>query len=756
MLEARSDMDSVVEAESHSLVEELKQHCDLIADAFLEEDRYAINVLQFRNVRSLIRMDILTRDFTVDFCNPTYKTFLVLQLKIESYKRAMETVDMRFVLEALDASFTHRENTLLHSTIYPFLAHVLKGTNTIYVHQICSYLIPRLYSFFVEHWAQEEGPKPFLSNLFPFLLDVYGLLLDLIVQWGLASKKMEGWDEVLVLFKEWESPDWNSLRAGFLNRSLRRESLKYTNTKDVSEWLEDCISEPFLRYLCHQRCSGCMGILTSAPANICLPPCPWDPELMRSKAVPMDSGLKENILLALCGLDASVPPLPLPFEGLVAKHNKLAALNDYGLGLRLSDLYKRVSSSRHATLEEIYLMYEKELESIEKWCEERLVCDVAAEHNECALNAAAKRFVETGSALNSELVVSEHVTGFDMCEWNNKFSLKKLCGTEAGNLILSCGKMVYFKEMIARTYPHHMCRRCTPDDSGESTNGAHMCSMREMLRHKELPCHSESSGKSPPEEHRCSAETSLHAKDCRDAEHRFVRAGFLAMAHYMLSQDFHRALFPLISNEMHKIYKFVFLRDSSRIADFMIIFDKTGELSSYPFRLRFDKHTLKGKIFKILDRDVTDTATLVELVTIEIDTVLRHFVSEKTFGELELIFRYLFSFTYLQYYLRKTSRRVLLSVVIQLINSYQIALFPVESTNVEECLLNLDAQIKKALGIFGMTGNSILDNLKFIDAVMGYIFGSKELSEVLMLARQVDFQGVLHSVDWNMLSMHEH
>lgn len=251
MLEARSDMDSTVDAENHSLVEELREHSDLIVDAFMREDRYAINVLQHRNVLALIRMDVLTRDFFVDLRDTSYKTFLTLQLKIERYKRAMETIDMSFVLEALDTTFSHRENTLLHNSIYTFVAHILKGTNTIFVHQICQYLIPQLYSFFVEHWAQEEGEKPFLSSLFPFLLDIYGLLLDLIVQWGLASKKIEGWEEVMMLFKEWETPEWNSLRAGFLNRALKRESLKYTNTKDISEWLEDCISEPFLRYLCH-------------------------------------------------------------------------------------------------------------------------------------------------------------------------------------------------------------------------------------------------------------------------------------------------------------------------------------------------------------------------------------------------------------------------------------------------------------------------------------------------------------------------
>lgn len=251
MLEARSDMDSTSDIENHSLLEELKEHSDLIVDAFMGECRYAINVLQHRNVLALIKMDVLTKDFVVNLNDSSYKTFLTLQLKIERYKRAMDTVDMGFVLEALDVTFTHRENTFLHNSIYPFVVHILKGTNTIYVHQICLYLIPRLYSFFVEHWAQEEGQKPCLSSLFPFLLDTYGLLLDLVVQWGLASKKIEGWEEVLMLFKELETPEWNFLRAGFLNRALRRESLKYTNTKDISEWLEDCISEPFLRYLCH-------------------------------------------------------------------------------------------------------------------------------------------------------------------------------------------------------------------------------------------------------------------------------------------------------------------------------------------------------------------------------------------------------------------------------------------------------------------------------------------------------------------------
>lgn len=467
----------------------------------------------------------------------------------------------------------------------------------------------------------------------------------------------------------------------------------------------------------------------------------------------MESGVKEDILFALCGLNVPIPRLPLSFEGLVARHNKLAALCDYDLNMRLSGLYKRVVLSRHASLEEVYLMYEKELECIERWHAERFVSGAATTGcKECALNAAAKRFVETGSALNSELVASEQVAEFDMCEWNNRFSLKQLCGTEAGELILSCGKMVYFKEMIARAYPQRVCVHRADE---RDTVDAHICSAQKNQKQREPPCYEDCSRQKLHAETSCDTASIPHTKNCDDPQHRFTRVGFLSAVHYSLCQDFNRSLFPLIKSEVHKVYEFVFMRNCSRITDFMIIFDKTGELSDYPFKVRFDKHTLKGQIFKILNRDLTDTATLVELVTIDIHSVLQYFLSKKTLSELVLIFRYLFALTYLQYYLRKTNRRVLLSIVLQLTNAYHATLFPAESTTVEECLLNLDVQIKKALGIFGMTGSTILDNLKFIDVVMGYIFGSRELSEVLMLARQVDFQGVLHSVDWNMLSMHD-
>lgn len=477
------------------------------------------------------------------------------------------------------------------------------------------------------------------------------------------------------------------------------------------------------------------------------------PHYVHFKAVPMDSRVKESILFALCGLDVPVPRLPLSFEGLVEKHNKLAALCDYDLNMRLSDLYKRVAFYRHASLEELYLMYEKELACIERWYDERFVFGAATtEHNECVLNNAAKRFVETGSTLNNELVASEQVTEFDMCEWNNRFLLKQLCGTEAGELILSCGKMVYFKEMMARTYPQRVCIHRTKE---RGTVDEHICSIQKLQKHRGLQYCGDFNGEQFHEESLYNSKSIQHTKNCRDSKHWFTRVGFLSKVHYSLCQDFNKMLFPLVNSEVHKIYKFVFLRDCSRITDFMITFDRTGELSDYPFKLKFGKHTLKGLIFKILNRDFTDTATLVELVTIDVSSVLQHFLSKKTLSELELIFRYLFALTYLQHYLRKTNRRVLLSIVLQLINSYQTILFPGESSTVEECLHSLDMQIKKALGIFGMTGNTILDNLKFIDVVMGYIFGNKELAEVLMLARQVDFQGILRSVNWDMLSMQD-
>eukprot|EP00866_Antonospora_locustae_P001373 jgi/Antlo1/1373/1216 len=477
------------------------------------------------------------------------------------------------------------------------------------------------------------------------------------------------------------------------------------------------------------------------------------PAYVHLKTVPMDSRIKESILFALCGLDVPFPRLPLHFEGLVAKHNKLAAICDYNLNMRLSDLYKRVAFSRHTSLEEVYLMYEKELERIERWYAQCFVFGTAAtEHNECVLNAAAKRFIETGSTIDSELVASEQITEFDMCEWNNRFSLKQLYGTEAGELILSCGKMAYFEEIMLRACPQHVfIHRREEKDFVD----AHICNIQKNQKQRKSQYYEDCSRKKLHEEAPYHSKSISHTKNCEDPEHRFTKVGFLSRVHYLLCQDFNKKLFPLVSNEVHKIYEFVFLRNCSQIIDFIIIFDRTGEISDYPFKLKFGKHTLKGQIFKILNRDLAETATLIELVTIDINSILQHFLSKKTLNELELIFRYLFALTYLQYYLRKTNKRVLLSIIMQLTNSYQATLFPAKSTTVEECLLNLDMQIKKALGIFGMTESTILENLKFIDVVMGYIFGSKELSEVLMLARQVDFQGVLHSVDWNMLSMHD-
>lgn len=251
LLELCLDAEGPKEGGSAHLLNELAGHIDAMTKSFLAEHRYFINAMQFKNILALVRMKVRIRNLDVDLANLGYKTFLVVQLRIENYKNNLATVDIGWMLRMLDLSSKHTDNAQLHSNVYSLAHLVLKSKDPKQLNPICAYFISRMYAFFTECWAEEEGPKPRLNNLFPFMLDTYILLLELIAQWSAGFKSTGQWGETLTLFRAWETSEWNTLRSGFLHRCVRRETLKYANTQEVAEWLEDCISEPFLRYLCH-------------------------------------------------------------------------------------------------------------------------------------------------------------------------------------------------------------------------------------------------------------------------------------------------------------------------------------------------------------------------------------------------------------------------------------------------------------------------------------------------------------------------
>lgn len=251
LLEMSSDAESTIDGDNYNFLEELRSHADVLVDLFLLESSYSVNILQFKNILTAIGMNIRIRSIDIDFKDPSYKTFLKIQLMTENYKNNLDMVDLGFLLKTLDLSFKLTENTLVHNSIYSLSSMVLKNTDSEKVIQLVTYLIPRLYTFFMEYWAQEEGPKPYQNGLYPFLIDIYILLLEMIAHWSGRFKQNGDCSDILSLFRQWETEEWNTLRCGFLSRAVKKEGLRYANTKQIFEWLEDCISEPFLRYLCH-------------------------------------------------------------------------------------------------------------------------------------------------------------------------------------------------------------------------------------------------------------------------------------------------------------------------------------------------------------------------------------------------------------------------------------------------------------------------------------------------------------------------
>lgn len=454
----------------------------------------------------------------------------------------------------------------------------------------------------------------------------------------------------------------------------------------------------------------------------------------------MEAALKEDVILALCGVEATVPHLPLQFEGLVGNHRRLVSLNDYGVNLRLADLYKKLVSLRGASLEEIYVVADRELQDIDAWCTRRFVfLTPETTNNDCFLNNEAQKFVKTGTAFGNQLVMCRRIKGFDMSEWNDRFFIEKPLAEEVRSLVLGCGKMCYFAKQIKRKTPHPACKcRARPRGSLEASETRN--DLFDALETRDAETSAMQDGETA---------TTTHSKDCSDTSHSYIRVGSMSVLHCSLTQEFNKMFFPLVAAEASKVHKYIFLNDCSRITDMLINFDATNGLYDYPFKLKFSNYTLKDQIFKILNMDLASTFTAVELISIDIDSLLRVFLPESVFSELELIFRYLFALTYLSYYSAKTGKRTLLAIVTQVVGSYQMCLSPAKSTSLDECLHNLSTLVKKALGMFGMLSNEILGNLEFIDCGMAHILGNRGLADVLSAAKKADIQGLLNNVNWD-------
>ena len=460
----------------------------------------------------------------------------------------------------------------------------------------------------------------------------------------------------------------------------------------------------------------------------------------------MSDVLKENVLFALCGLSTDVPSTDIPFSDLLATLGKMTELNDYGLKQRLAVFYKRVVSARNLCLEEIYLICEKELDAISLWLAGGTGGDVVESgRHACILNADARRFVETGSTFENQLVSTRKLGEFDACEWEDRFYIEEELDREAKELILHCGRIMYFRSKMAKAIPCIECEFCATKKGVVDKNIIYSQDL------SALPVLSAAGPTVARQERSGTAAggTGEHLEGCVDERHGFISAGSLLMVYTRLNRDFNRLFFPLINAELAKIFKFVFLNDASRISDVLLVFDGTNNLYDYPFRLKYSKQTLKDQIYRILNLDLMSEFTAIELITIELESVLRHFVPERIFSELELIFRYTFALSYLGYYARKTGKNTFFLIVSRIIGFYQMHLLAPKSSSIEECLSNLSLHVRKALCLFGITGDEILRNLNFIDCGMCHILGSRGIADVIGAAKRTNFYVCIEDAEWS-------
>lgn len=150
-------------------------------------------------------------------------------------------------------------NVIQYSTTHMIL-NVLKNKNFFYLYETTAYIMKYLYDTLFLCWCNRLDNKN--HSLEPFIITIYKTIKE-IRELLIGNDKLTNGNnyieelcknEMNKIFKDWESEEWITLRLGYLNNLMKKETLTYFDKGKIDNWLENCITEPFMRYVTYFIC----------------------------------------------------------------------------------------------------------------------------------------------------------------------------------------------------------------------------------------------------------------------------------------------------------------------------------------------------------------------------------------------------------------------------------------------------------------------------------------------------------------------
>lgn len=177
----------------------------------------------------------------------------------EIFKKCKITKSLLRIIKYYFYVSVHTEVSIIQYCTTHIILNILRSGNLWFVYELMVYIKKYLYEILFKCWCDILDGK---SNAFePFCVLIYKTINNLVTKWIKKENGKKGdplWSkfflEIKKLFSDWHNEDWVTLRLGYLNNLIRKESLTYFNKSQLDLWLEDVLTEPFMRYVSYFIC----------------------------------------------------------------------------------------------------------------------------------------------------------------------------------------------------------------------------------------------------------------------------------------------------------------------------------------------------------------------------------------------------------------------------------------------------------------------------------------------------------------------
>jgi hypothetical protein len=228
------ESESVSSDDEDPFHEEIAAAGAVLVDAFLQEESYfeckeiydVLEILNCSSNRPRLRL--------IDFTHITPRAILYLKLVVGQLDLLMDEILQRNIHSVfVDLFFTHSNMSTLLVPLTLFLAQAIAKQETL-LKLLETNFMERFQRTCIKYVSVDKGPRPAVDSIFGHLVYLYPQLCFYMNKYC---------RELL------ETDEWVHLSV-FMDRYDDMEGLKYRNDEVIEGFLDQCVDESYIRYVC--------------------------------------------------------------------------------------------------------------------------------------------------------------------------------------------------------------------------------------------------------------------------------------------------------------------------------------------------------------------------------------------------------------------------------------------------------------------------------------------------------------------------